>query len=87
MTALTANKFSIKDLGAVRLHIPVADNVHIYKGSIVCYDTNGYGNIGADTSGFVFAGIAIDECDNTLANHTAGGKFIDAAGRTVESDC
>ena len=54
----------------------VADNVKIFKGSIVCRDTAGYANIGADTAAFVALGIAIEAADNTVPGHTAGGIRI-----------
>ncbi|MDD4985109.1 MAG: hypothetical protein PHQ43_04875 [Dehalococcoidales bacterium] len=53
---------------------PVADNVHIYKGAHVCIDASGYLNPAADTAGFRYAGVAAEECDNTLTGHAAGGK-------------
>ncbi|MDD4986949.1 MAG: hypothetical protein PHQ43_14470, partial [Dehalococcoidales bacterium] len=53
---------------------PVADNVHIYKGAHVCIDTSGYLNPAADTAGYRYAGVAAEECDNTLTGHAAGGK-------------
>lgn len=75
MTALGADaQISTKDSG-LRSY-KVADNVKIFKGAIVCIDTNGYANVGADTASFVCAGIAIEQCDNTQAGHAAGGKRV-----------
>ena len=54
---------------------PVADNVHIYKGAHVCIDSSGYLNPASDTAGLRYAGVAAEECDNTLSGHAAGGKF------------
>jgi len=75
MTALTADTPITMRNAGLRSY-KVADNVKIYKGSIVCRDTSGYANIGADTSGFEVLGIAHEQVDNTLSGHTAGGKRI-----------
>jgi hypothetical protein len=75
MTILTADKF-VQDFEGLELSIPMADAIKIYKGSIVCYDTSGYANIGADTASFVCAGIALETVDNNIAGHTAGGQNI-----------
>jgi hypothetical protein len=75
MTILTADKF-VQDFEGLELSLPMADAIKIYKGSIVCYDTNGYANIGADTASFLLAGIAIETVDNNITGHTAGGQNI-----------
>ena len=55
--------------------ISVADNVHIYRGALVCIDpATGYLNPAADSAGYIFVGIALEECDNTLTGHSAGLK-------------
>lgn len=51
---------------------PVADNVKIYKGTLVCVNSSGYAVPGADTSGYVCVGIAEEQVDNTTTGHTAG---------------
>lgn len=56
--------------------LPVADNVIIYKGTIVVIDTSGYANIPSDAAGLKFAGIAYETVDNTITGHTAGGLRI-----------
>jgi hypothetical protein len=76
VTALTADAIipwkSEYSTGVVSAY-PVKDNVKIYKGAIVCIDTTGYATVGADTASFVCAGIAVEQADNTVTGHTAGG--------------
>jgi hypothetical protein len=55
---------------------PIADNVHIYKGALVCVNSSGYAVPGADTAGYRFVGVAHAECDNTLTGHAAGLKDV-----------
>jgi hypothetical protein len=57
--------------------IPVADNVHIYSGSLVGLDSAGRARpmaVAATTP--VCIGLAEEEVDNTLVGHTAGGKSV-----------
>lgn len=51
----------------------VADNVHVYLFTCTCTDSSGWLNMAADTSGFVYAGVAYESVDNTVTGHTAGG--------------
>lgn len=75
MTALAANyQFASKQNGVKSY--PVADNVHIYKGSIVCVNSSGYAVPGANTAAYVTVGIADEEVDNTLTGHAAGLKRV-----------
>ena len=53
---------------------PVVDNDIIYKGALVCVDTDGWLAPGADAAGYKFAGVAYEKVDNTLSGHSAGGK-------------
>lgn len=82
MTALAADAALIVHNEARLIRYAVADNVVIYKGSLVCLNTSGYAVAAADTASFVFIGIAEDHVDNTLTGHTAGGKTI-----RCRSDC
>lgn len=50
---------------------PVADNVKIYKGSLVSIHA-GYAVPAADTSGDLCAGVAMEQVDNTTTGHSAG---------------
>lgn len=72
MTALAADRYLVYKPGQY-LEVPVKDNVKIYKGSLVMYDTNGYALAAADTASCVFAGICEEFADNTVVGHTAGG--------------
>jgi hypothetical protein len=75
MAALTADTF-LKSRKPDVIGYKIADNVKIYKGSIVCRDTSGYANVGADTANFAFLGIAEEDVDNTTSGHTAGRYWI-----------
>lgn len=63
MAALTANRYTKHRDGLVTAH-PVAAAAQIYKGSLVCANADGYAVPGADTAGFVFLGVALEEADN-----------------------
>ena len=74
MTVLSKNKDVPHKEGRIE-SMPVEDNAHIYKGAMVCDNEAGYIQPAADTIGFRLAGIAYEECDNTLTGHTQGGKY------------
>lgn len=73
--ALSANTIIARKDGVIQAY-PCKDNVHVYKGALVCVNTSGYACPAADTIGYRFVGIAMEECDNTLTGHTAGGKDV-----------
>jgi hypothetical protein len=75
MAALTADRETSSKTTGLKSY-PVADNVVIYKGSIVAINTLGYAQPAASTASFLVAGIADSKVDNTLSGHTAGGKSI-----------
>ncbi len=58
------------------LSLPVEDDVHIYRGALVCVNAAGYAVPAADTAGYSFRGVAIEEVDNTLTGHSQGGKRV-----------
>jgi hypothetical protein len=64
MTALTENRYTKHRDGLLTAH-PVKTGVHIYKGSLVCADSTGYAVPGADTAGYTFLGVALEEADNS----------------------
>lgn len=64
MTVLTANRYTKHRDGIITAH-PVKAATKIYKGSLVAADATGYAVPGADTSGFSFLGVAIEEADNS----------------------
>ncbi|MGQ9707107.1 MAG: hypothetical protein ACUVWP_08970 [bacterium] len=47
----------------------VAGQVHIYKGALVCLNSDGYAIPGADTSGYKFIGVAYEDADNTSGSN------------------
>ena len=55
---------------------PIADNILIYKGSLVCLNSSGYAIVGAAGAGNTFVGIANEKVDNTVTGHVAGGFQI-----------
>ena len=75
--ALSANAEIPRMTGELKSYL-VADNVHIFKGALVCVEpAAGYALPGADTARLSFVGIAAEECDNTLTGHTAGGRVFE----------
>lgn len=80
MTALTADAIIPirgREHADVRSY-PVADNVKIFKGSLVMF-SSGYAAVGADTASAVCCGIAMEQADNTVTGHTAGGIRVRCA--------
>jgi len=55
---------------------PVADNVHIYKGTLVALNVAGLAIPAADAANAKVMGVAQEGVDNTLAGHIGGGKTI-----------
>ena len=64
MTALTEDK-ELQYTEGVNLAFPVEEAKTIYGGSLVCVNANGYAEPGADTSGLIFEGVAIEQQDNS----------------------
>ena len=73
--ALSANKDTEWKEGLLQI-FPVEDNVHIYKGAMVCANAAGYATPAVDTASHTFLGEAYEECDNTLTGHSQGGKSV-----------
>lgn len=48
---------------------PVAEKTHIFKGALVCINCSGYAVPGADAEGFVFVGVAYEECNNETGDN------------------
>lgn len=71
--AMTANKDVARKEGKIE-SFQVEDNVHIYKGALVALNADGYLEPATDAAGKVLAGVAYEECDNTLEGHGQGGK-------------
>jgi hypothetical protein len=71
--AMTSNKDIARKEGRIEA-FPVEDSVHIYKGALVALNAAGYLEPASDAAGKVLAGVAYEECDNTLDGHSQGGK-------------
>jgi hypothetical protein len=57
--------------------LPVADNVHNFDGALIGKDSAGRARpMTAAATTAIAAGWATEEVDNTVAGHTAGGKFV-----------
>jgi hypothetical protein len=70
MSALTRDRATPYREG-IEIEYPVAANTKIFAGSLVCINADGYAVPAADTSGFRFAGVAMEQVDNT-----DGGKVV-----------
>jgi hypothetical protein len=74
--ALSASKDrSVKSAGQIKSFL-VEDDVHIYKGAQVVTNAAGYLEPAANATGKRLAGVAFEECDNTLVGHSQGGKSV-----------
>lgn len=76
--ALSANKVIQKKQQPVIKKLKVVDGaVHIFKGSLIMYETSniGYVMTGADVVGAEFAGIALEELEVAAADNTADGTY------------
>ena len=70
MSALTRDRATPYREG-IEIEYPVAANTKIYAGSLVCVNAAGYAVPAADTSGYRFAGVALEQVDNS-----DGGKNV-----------
>jgi predicted RecA/RadA family phage recombinase len=70
MSALTRDRATPYREG-IEIEYPVAANTKIYAGSLVCISAAGYAVPAADTSGYRFAGVALEQVDNS-----EGGKSV-----------
>jgi hypothetical protein len=73
MSALTRDRATPYREG-IEVEYPVAANAKIYAGSLVCVNTAGYAAPAADTSGYRFIGVAMEQMDNTDGDD--GGKSV-----------
>ena len=64
MAALTKDRATPYRDG-IEIDFPVAANIKIYAGSLVCANTTGYAVPAADTAGLKFGGVALEQADNT----------------------
>jgi len=66
------------------LSLKMADNITIYKGSMVCIDAAGYATT-TPVASTCFAGIAVETVANTATGHAAGAKSVRVAITGVHS--
>ena len=64
MSALTRDRATSYREG-IEVEFPVAAATKIYAGSMVCVNAAGFAVPAADTSGYRFAGVALEQVDNT----------------------
>jgi predicted RecA/RadA family phage recombinase len=64
MSALTRDRATSYREG-IEVEFPVAAATKIYAGSIVCINATGYAVPAADTSGYRFGGVALEQVDNS----------------------
>lgn len=73
--ALTANRDVKYYVSQEQIVIPVDDNIVIYKGAFVGRNrSTGYAR--GLVAGDEFLGVAIEQVDNTISGHTAGGLSV-----------
>jgi hypothetical protein len=73
MSALTRDRATPYREG-IEVEYPVATNTKIYAGSLVCINAGGYAVPAADTSGYRFAGVAMEQVDNSAGGD--GGQMV-----------
>jgi hypothetical protein len=64
MAALTKDRATPYRDG-IEIDFPVAGNIKIYSGSLMCANSTGYAVPAADTAGLKFVGVALEQADNT----------------------
>jgi hypothetical protein len=64
MSALTRDRATPYREG-IEVDYPVATNTKIFAGSLVCVNATGYAVPAADTAGYQFAGVAMEQVDNS----------------------
>lgn len=73
MPALTKDRATPYRDG-IEIEFPMAANTKIYAGSMVCANASGYAVPAADTAGYRFLGVALEQVDNT--NGANGAKKV-----------
>lgn len=79
MAALTRDRATSYREG-IELDFPVAASTKIYAGSLVCVNADGYAVPAADTSGFIFVGVALEQVDNSAGANGAKSVRIRREG-------
>ncbi|MHB9072448.1 MAG: hypothetical protein ACYC6G_02865 [Desulfobaccales bacterium] len=73
MSALTRDRATPYREG-IEVDYPVATNTKIFAGSLVCVNAAGYAVPAADTTGYQFAGVAMEQVDNSGGSD--GGQSV-----------
>jgi predicted RecA/RadA family phage recombinase len=73
MSALTRDRATPYREG-IEVDYPVATNTKIFAGSLVCVNATGYAVPAADTAGYQFAGVAMEQVDNSGGSD--GGQSV-----------
>ena len=73
MSALTRDRATPYREG-IEVEYPVAANTKIYAGSLVCVNAAGYAAPAADTSGYRFTGVAMEQANNS--DRSDGGQTV-----------
>jgi hypothetical protein len=73
MSALTRDRATPYREG-IEIEYSVAANTQIFAGSLVCVNATGYAVPAADTSGYRFAGVAMEQVDNSSGSD--GGQVV-----------
>jgi hypothetical protein len=73
MPALTKDRATPYREG-IEVEYPVAASTKIFAGSLVCVNANGFAVPAADTSGYRFAGVAMEARDNSSGAN--GAKVV-----------
>jgi hypothetical protein len=79
MSGLTRDRATSYREG-IEVEYPVAASTRIYAGSLVCVNAAGYAVPAADTSGYRFAGVAMEQVDNSAGADGATQVRVRRAG-------
>ncbi len=70
MTPLTRDRATSYREG-IEVEFPVAAATKIYAGSMVCVNSDGFATPAADTGGYRFVGVAMEQADNSTGANGA----------------
>lgn len=79
MTVLSAD-YNAKRKDGQFVEYKVVGSDTIYKDSLVCNDTDGYLNPGSDTADVMFAGVALEQGDNSSGSDGAVSIRVQKTG-------
>lgn len=84
MSALTKDRATAYRDG-IEIDFPVAASSKVYAGSLVCVNSSGYAVPAADSAGFKFIGVAMQQVDNSSGANGARSVRVRRTG-TFEFD-